>query len=326
MNPEYRRKIVQAADANAMAVYQSLKQLGGVPCEYEELPSFLQNHPNFDLPYSLPEFYFQLGNSRNVYLNYHSPIFNGFPYQHKFFELIYVGEGSVQDEIGNTTVELNTGDICIHNPMAVHRITRCGPEDFLVNILISQEIFHHEIFAPIDNDLVLERFFLHYSAENDQEHNFMEFHHVSSSVNCIIDQIFEEYFHPQCSELLLTSLLTLLFGNLLRENDRQPGTSLQTYIQEHLREVTIHDMARHFGYSEKYLSKLIREKTGRTFKQLVTENRMRCAAHLLLYSSKSVEAISCEVGYRASSSFYMNFQETYGVSPRQYRLQHWHSV
>lgn len=326
MNPEYREKIVQAADANAMAVYQAVKQLGGVPCEYEEYPAFLQNHPDFDLPYSLPEFYFQLGPSRNVYLNYHSTLFNGFTYQHNFFELIYVGEGSVQDVIGDTAVELGTGDICIHNPMAVHRITRCGPEDFLVNILISQDIFHHEVFEPIDNDPVLERFFLYYSAEKDQKHNYMAFHHVSPGVNRIIDQIFEEYFQPQCSELLLTSLLTLLFGNLLRENSNQPGTGIQIYIQEHLREVTIRDAARHFGYSEKYLSKLIQEKTGRTFKQLVTESRMRCASHLLLYSSKSVEDISCEVGYRAPSSFYKNFQETYGVSPRQYRFQHSHSV
>lgn len=95
-------------------------------------------------PNSLPEFYFQMGPSRNVYLNYHSPLFNGFSYQLKFFELIYVGEGSVRDVIEDTAVELSTGDICIHNP---------------------------KIFEPIDNDPVLERFFLHYSAENDQKYN-----------------------------------------------------------------------------------------------------------------------------------------------------------
>lgn len=82
-------------------------------------------------PNSLPEFYFQMGPSRNVYLNYHSPLFNGFSYQHKFFELIYVGEGSVRDVIGDTAVELSTGDICIHNP---------------------------KIFEPIDNDPVLDDF------------------------------------------------------------------------------------------------------------------------------------------------------------------------
>lgn len=319
MKSEVKAKILQATQQNEAAVLKMGQEVGVDLLDPDGVRQFLKEHPN----YQLPDTYFQMGNSQSIYINWHNPIFNHLPHSHNYFEINYVGEGQVEDTVDHTAVSLHTGELCIHNPRAEHMITRCGSEDFLVNILISKDIFQDEVIAQVGEDPALDRFFLHYLTGPDNTPHYMAFHQVPPEVTQIIDMIFDEYFNPHRSELLITSLLTLLFGNLLREYQASSQVAqIADYISAHLQDITIHDMARHFGYHEKYLSKLIHEKTGRTFKQLVTETRMRRAVHLLLYTRKSIEEISYEVGYSDPSSFYTNFHNTYGVSPRQYRIEH----
>lgn len=282
------------------------------------IQAFLRANPGF----SLPDVYFQIGHSQNIYINYHYPVFNNIPHRHNYFEINYVGRGSAQDYIDHTAIDLQEGELCINNPLAEHMITRCGPDDFLVNILISKEVFQKEIITPVDEDPAMDRFFLHYMTGPDTSPNYMAFHNPPAEVDRIFNMIFEEYFHPHRSELLITSLMTLLFGNLLRDyHSNSQAAAFADYLASHLQDATIQDMAKHFGYHEKYLSRLIREKTGRTFKQQLTEIRMRRAVHLLLYSQRSVEEIAGEVGYLDPSTFYGNFRKVYGVSPGQYRAE-----
>lgn len=319
MKERNKERILQATRQNESTVLKMAQDIGVDLYDTTAVRRFLRDHPG----YKLPDTYFQMGNSQNIYINCHYPVFNGLPHSHDYFEIVYVGAGRVEDYIDHTTIPLESGELCIHNPRAEHMITKCGKDDFLVNILISKDIFQDGIIAQVGEDPALDRFFLHYLTGPDNSPHYMAFHHVPPEVTQIIDMIFDEYFNQHRSELLITSLLTLLFGNLLREYQANSQLALfADYITGHLQDISIHDMARHFGYHEKYLSKLIHEKTGRTFKQLVTETRMRRAVQLLLYTRKSIEEISYEVGYRDPSSFYGNFHKTYGMSPRQYRVEH----
>lgn len=319
MENQYIEKITAVSANDEDIIQETAKSLGVDLYSPESIQTFLRSHPG----YSLPDVYFQIGNSQNIYINNHYPIFNQFPHRHNYFEINYVGRGTAQERIDNTTIDLKEGELCINNPLAEHMITKCDPDDFLVNILISKDVFQDEIITPVDEDPAMDHFFLHYMAGPDSSPNYMAFHNPPAEVDQIFNMIFQEYFHPHRSELLIISLLTLLFGNLLRDYHSNSQTAaFADYLASHLQDATIQDMARHFGYHEKYLSKLIQKKTGRTFKQQLTEIRMRRAVHLLLYSQKSVEEIAYEIGYLDPSTFYGNFRKAFGLSPKQYRIQH----
>ena len=53
--------------------------------------------------------------------------------------------------------------------------------------------------------------------------------------------------------------------------------------------------------------------------QLIKKARMKLAAEMLLSSAFSIDEILFKVGYDNRSTFYTNFKETYGCTPKEYR-------
>ena len=67
------------------------------------------------------------------------------------------------------------------------------------------------------------------------------------------------------------------------------------------------------------LSREIRRRTGKTYKELLQEKRMQQAVYMLTNSAVPVTDIIESVGYDNTSYFYRIFREKYGMSPKEYR-------
>ncbi len=80
-------------------------------------------------------------------------------------------------------------------------------------------------------------------------------------------------------------------------------------------------MCQHFGYDPSYTSKLIKKFAGKTFKQMVNEERMKKAMILLQNKELPVYEIAQEVGIHNLTSFYKRFHEYSGYTPQEYRNQ-----
>lgn len=83
--------------------------------------------------------------------------------------------------------------------------------------------------------------------------------------------------------------------------------------------VTLADLAERYSYSQSYLSELIHERCGKTFGELVREQRMERAAMLLRATSLPVAEVARRVGYAGTSNFYRAFREQHGCSPAELR-------
>ena len=79
--------------------------------------------------------------------------------------------------------------------------------------------------------------------------------------------------------------------------------------------VTLADLAERYSYSQSYLSELIHERCGKTFGELVREQRMERAAMLLRATSLPVAEVARRVGYAGTSNFYRAFREQHGAAP-----------
>lgn len=90
------------------------------------------------------------------------------------------------------------------------------------------------------------------------------------------------------------------------------------YIGEHFDTVTLADVANHFSYHPNYISGYIHRETGKSFSEILLEQRMERAAALLKGTELSVEEIAVMVGYSNTSNFYKAFKAYYHISPREY--------
>ncbi|MEG1292554.1 MAG: AraC family transcriptional regulator, partial [Lachnospiraceae bacterium] len=83
--------------------------------------------------------------------------------------------------------------------------------------------------------------------------------------------------------------------------------------------VTLEELTEKMHLSKPYLSKYIKEKSGKTFGEIVKTVRMKKARTLLKNTSMTVENIADSVGYQNVEHFNRLFKKKYSMTPVQYR-------
>lgn len=81
------------------------------------------------------------------------------------------------------------------------------------------------------------------------------------------------------------------------------------------------EVARHVGVSPGHLSELLKERTGRSFVELLREIRVQRACEMLGSSEAPLSEIAAACGFCDQSYFTRVFKEVRGVTPKQYREQ-----
>ena len=97
-----------------------------------------------------------------------------------------------------------------------------------------------------------------------------------------------------------------------------------SYLSEHYVEnITLSQIAKKFGYNEKYLSHTLHNLTGIHFRQLLIFYRIDHAKKLLKNRKDiSITAIAAESGFYSINTFNRAFKEMTGKSPSEYRNQY----
>jgi 2-isopropylmalate synthase len=96
-------------------------------------------------------------------------------------------------------------------------------------------------------------------------------------------------------------------------------TEIINYINTNYLTVTLDELEEHFHLSKPYLSKYIKDKSGKTFGELVKNVRMKKARTLLKGGNMTVETIAEKVGYQNVEHFNRLFKKKYGMTPVQFR-------
>lgn len=83
--------------------------------------------------------------------------------------------------------------------------------------------------------------------------------------------------------------------------------------------LTLDMIASYLHISATYVSRLFREKTGRSFLEYVHQLRVNSAASMLITSDRPIIDIAFQTGFESIRTFYRVFREVKGHSPREYR-------
>lgn len=143
-----------------------------------------------------------------------------------------------------------------------------------------------------------------------------------------------EYINFQAERvtgLLFTELLRDHRNKISKNQSSFPSTNVRyaskytqsglimAYISDKNGNVTLQEVADHFGYQKNYLSRLCHKLFKHNFIQLRMIIRMKLACEQLKLTTKSVEEIGSELGYHDTSSFIQSFNDIEGLSPADYR-------
>jgi len=78
-------------------------------------------------------------------------------------------------------------------------------------------------------------------------------------------------------------------------------------------------LAQEFGTTEKYISKLIKNKLDISFHEYLSNFRINRAKILLIETNKNITKIYSEIGFNNRNTFVRIFRKTMGITPTEYR-------
>ena len=250
---------------------------------------------------------------------------------HNYIEVIYMCQGSTKHIINGNEVVLEQGDLLFLNQNAVQEIMPAGQEDIAVNFIVLPEFLDTAFSMMGDEENQLRDFLVGALSGRDGEISWMYFHVADIlPIQNLIENMVWTIFYDSSNKRSCTQItMGLLFLQLLNYMDKMEagGSSYDSeitaavlcYINECYKNGTLSELAGQMGYDVYWLSREIRRRTGKTYKELLQEKRMQQAVYLLTNSKIPVTDIIESVGYDNTSYFYRKFREKYGMSPKEFR-------
>lgn len=95
------------------------------------------------------------------------------------------------------------------------------------------------------------------------------------------------------------------------------------WIDNHIEEgPDIAAVAARSGYSKWHLQRAFKQQKGMTLATFIRSRRLEQAAFSLVNSTKTIMAISMDLGFSSQQCFQRVFKKHYHLTPRDYRIQH----
>ena len=223
-------------------------------------------------------------------------------HMHRSFELIAVRKGEIYLWIENEKYVLKKNDIALVMPNVVH--SYLTPKYCSSIIAILPVSYIPELYDDAKKGIMHAPCFT-------AEENF-------------IDELYEaknDYF-------LLRSVMYKI-AYLYRKNpelhmDTARDSSFAYMVASYFEQNCCNNLnekmlAKEFGYHPRYLSYLINQTFGVSFKQLLNEYRIRRATEMLQKEQMNITEVYLATGFESQSTFNRNFKKIIGITPKEYR-------
>ena len=255
-------------------------------------------------------------------------------HRHNYVEVIYMCQGTTTHIVDGNEVVLEEGDLLFLNQNAQQEILPAGEQDIAVNFIILPEFFNTAFSMMGAEENSLKEFLVGTLCGKNDRTSYLYFH-VSDILpiqNLVENMVWTIYYDMgnkrSCNQITMGLLLLQLLNHMdkMETGSTQFDTELTgnvlNYIEGHYKNGSLSELALMMNYDVYWLSREIKKRTGKTYKELLQTKRMNQAVYLLTSSTLPVADIIESVGYDNTSYFYRKFKEKYGISPKDYRVQH----
>lgn len=282
--------------------------------------NFIQLNKHYHI-HNISDLNAQLSPGENIYILSHIMTENFPRHNHDYFELTYVIKGNLINVIDNNELYMGMGDLSFINPQAIHELRCINPDTILVNICIKPALLEGTLkkFSQSTSPVSA---FLSGRAEKYMFFSIGYSKEVPLYINNLIQEYVRSGFHQTFSLEAWLLLLLDFLANCSHYSyigiDKKALEILQ-YIQKHCLRDSLETIASELGYNANYLAGYIKKRTGRNYREIVREARLKASLRLLAETSLSIYDISETCGYSSPSHFFRVFKEYFHMTPKKYR-------
>lgn len=250
---------------------------------------------------------------------------------HDYVEVVYMCAGKTTHIVNGKTIILEQGDLLFLSQSVTHEVCKAEEEDVAVNFIVLPDFFATTLIAIGEEETPLRKFLVDCLCGQNTGLGYLHFNvsgikPIQNLVENLLWILLQDTPNKQKTSQMTMALLFLqLMGytDMLRSNNQENTVVFQVlrYVETNYVQGSFAEIAEKLHYDASWLSREIKRKTGKTYTQLIQEKRLAQAAFLLKNTDRNVSNISVAVGYENVSYFHRIFTESYGKSPRHYRLQ-----
>jgi len=259
-------------------------------------------------------------------------------HRHEYFQIQVNLSGRTRQHIGARTRPLAPGSLGFVLPYRVHRVPHPpGSRFFVINFRLHFLRPDLEV-DPLDlEDVPLER------APELAPFLFQEFMDfrlrgadLAQARAACLRMAAENARRRFCSLEIIRAELLLLLALVCRRHEaailevaavqgqrggrRDALARVVRYIRGNLsRRLSLAGAAAAVDLSPNPLAHLIKQETGRTFTDLVTERRMERAQELLAHTTLRIAEVAAAAGFEDEAYFARRFRQCFRLAPREYR-------
>ena len=248
--------------------------------------------------------------------------------------MMYVVQGSITHYIEGKELVLHKGDVLMLNQHVSHAIKRAEYEDIGINFIALPEFFEVPLTMLHEKNVLADFVIGAMRQKNPVSHYLLFRLKEDLQVENLMENMIESMLHTHCNEdianqytmglvfLYLMNHLENLSHNSSIDYKETIVQAVLEYINSDCKNANLSKIAEDTHQSMTVLSKLIKQKTGYKFQELLQRRRFQKAVYLLMETELTVEDIALEVGYENQSYFYRQFQKRYKMTPAKYRKLH----
>ena len=247
-------------------------------------------------------------------------------HRHNYVEMMIVLSGSITHEIDGMELTLGKGEILLMNKHVSHSVRRSGKDDIGVNVIMSDRLIDGvaaELSGTVFSSLIKE------NAKDGGAPIYLAFSTEGRKyIENVIENLLFELTEKGGDTSIMTGTVSLLLrylsienkellrvGNLKADKDEARRIEILSYVRSHYRTATLTELSEKLYLTMPYLSKIAHELFGKSFKELVVDERMERAKSAFENTEMPVGDVIRSVGYENESYFHREFKKRYGMTP-----------
>lgn len=265
--------------------------------------------------------------NRDVYISKHDRFADYPEHSHQFLEMNYMLNGSCDQVVNGDRVHLNKGDLLLIDIGCTHSIKKLNENDLLINLLFRDQSISINLLDDMrrSNSVLYDFLLKHAAGERDDLPYIVFPNNIDNDIKYTMEDIITEYYSKrEFSDSIIKAYLSILLTKLVRHyhvptNKKDPHQQLMVKILKDIstdfRTINLPQLAKKYGYNKNYLSNFIKKQSGKSFSNLVMNQRLIQAHSLITTTTMPISEIIESIGMKNKTSFYKKYKSYYLMMP-----------